>query len=69
MRVEAAVWKFGSWIAAIRLVSLWSMVVGLRYGDWRQNLGIFFRSSLRQSLFLQGESLTLIINGWTKMAG
>jgi hypothetical protein len=36
VRVNPAVWKFGPWIAAVRLVALWSQVIGFRYGDWRQ---------------------------------
>jgi hypothetical protein len=36
VRVDPAIWKLGSWIAAVRLVALWSMVIGFRYGDWRQ---------------------------------
>ena len=41
MRVNPAVWKFGSWIAAVRLIALWSQVIGSRYGDWRQLPGYF----------------------------
>ena len=41
MRVNSEVWKFGSWIAAVRLVALWSIVIGFRYGDWRQLPGFF----------------------------
>ena len=41
MRVNPGVWKFGSWLAAIRLVALWSIVIGFRYGDWRCLPGSF----------------------------
>ena len=36
LRVDPNVWKLGSWIAAVRLIALWSIVIGFRYGDWRQ---------------------------------
>ena len=39
VRVDPAVWKPGFWIAAVRLIALWSMVIGFRYGDWRQVAG------------------------------
>jgi hypothetical protein len=44
------VWKFGSWFAAVRLVSLWSMVIGFRYGDWRQVPGFFLSLLLEPEL-------------------
>jgi ATP-dependent Clp protease ATP-binding subunit ClpC len=36
IRVDPAVWKFGSYLAAIRLVALLSIVIAFRYGEWRQ---------------------------------
>ena len=36
MRIDPSVWEFGSWLAAIRLAVLWSIVIGFAYGDWRQ---------------------------------
>jgi hypothetical protein len=36
VKVDPNVWKLGSWIAAVRLIALWSIVIGFRYGDWRQ---------------------------------
>ena len=36
MRIDPAVWKLGFWIAAVRLVAEWSVVIGFRYSDWRQ---------------------------------
>jgi hypothetical protein len=41
VRVDSKVWKLGFWIAAIRLIALWSIVVGFRYDDWRQVAGYF----------------------------
>jgi hypothetical protein len=36
MRVDSKVWILGSCIAGVRLIALWSIVIGFRYGDWRQ---------------------------------
>lgn len=52
MRVNPAVWKFGSWIAAVRLVALWSQVIGFRYGDWRQLPGFFMSVLILPELFV-----------------
>ena len=41
VRIDPAVWKLGSLLAAIRLAALWSIVIGFRYGDWRQVPGFF----------------------------
>jgi hypothetical protein len=41
VRIDPAVWKLGSCLAALRLVALWSMVIGFRHGDWRQVPGYF----------------------------
>jgi hypothetical protein len=43
MRMDPTVWKLGSWLAAIRLAALWSIVIGFRYGDWRQVPGFFLQ--------------------------
>jgi hypothetical protein len=45
VKANSAVWKIGSCIAAIRLIALWSMVIGFRYGDWRQ-VPVYFLSML-----------------------
>lgn len=52
MRVNPAVWKFGSWVAAVRLVALWSQVIGFRYGDWRQLPGFFMSVLILSELFV-----------------
>ena len=44
-------WKFGSWIAAVRLVALWSQVIGFRYGDWRQVPGFLMSTLMLPELF------------------
>ena len=52
MQIDPAVWKFGSWLAAVRLVALWSMVIGFRYGDWRQVPGYFLSLLLEPELII-----------------
>jgi hypothetical protein len=51
MRVNPGVWKVGSWIAAVRLIALWSIVIGFRYSDWRQVAGFLM------SLLIMPETL------------
>jgi hypothetical protein len=41
MKADSTVWKWGFWIAAIRLLALWATVIGFRYSDWRQVAGYF----------------------------
>jgi len=43
LRIDPAVWKFGSWLAAIRVAALWSIVIGFHYGDWRQVPGFLLQ--------------------------
>jgi hypothetical protein len=43
MRIDPTVWKLGFWLAAVRLAALWSIVIGFRYGDWRQVPGFFLQ--------------------------
>ncbi len=52
MRIDPAVWKLGSWLAALRLVALWSMVIGFRYGDWRQLPGYFLSFVMLPELWI-----------------
>ena len=52
MRVDPKVWKLGSWIAAVSLVALWSIVIGFRYGDWRQVPGYFLSILILPETFL-----------------
>jgi hypothetical protein len=52
MRIDPAIWKFGSWIAAIRLVALWSQVIGFSYGDWRQLPGYFLSLFILPELYV-----------------
>jgi len=52
VKVNPAVWKFGSWIAAVRLVALWSEVIGFRYGDWRQVPGFFLSALILPEAFM-----------------
>jgi len=52
MRTGRAVWKLGFWIAAVRLVALWSIVIGFRYGDWRQVPGYLLSMLILPETFL-----------------
>jgi hypothetical protein len=52
VRTNPAVWKFGSWIAGVRLIALWSQVIGFRYGDWRQLPGFFMSVFILPELFV-----------------
>lgn len=51
-RINPAVWKLGSWIAAVRLVAVWSMAIGFRYGDWRQVPGFLLSFLILPEAFI-----------------
>jgi hypothetical protein len=50
--VNSPVWKIGFWIAAVRVIALWSMIVGFRYGDWRQMPAYLLSMLLLPELFV-----------------
>ena len=52
MRIDPTIWKFGFWFAAVRLIALWSMIIGLRYGDWRQVPGYFLSTLILPELII-----------------
>jgi hypothetical protein len=52
MRIDSTIWRLGFWFAAVRLVALWSMIIGFQYGDWHQLPGSFLSMLILPELFI-----------------